>query len=530
MIRAQRCARRWMRLCAAILMVVGYVTPALHGAAFEKAGIAASTPEAVQAGVSILRQGGNAIDAAAAVAFALMVTDPGMCSLGGRSQALIRLADGQIVGLDGATTAPGTAEKPAGIGHGYKTAAVPGSPAALEQMVLRYGKLPLKAVMQPAIELARNGFVINEQYERYFRDRQKFLQMYPGSAKHFLKADGSIYKKGDTFRQPALAKALEVIAAEGSRAVYQGRIAEAILADMVQQGGLINKEDLARYKVLPGKIVEGSYRGYRVVSRGDQCDGASLIEMLQILDHFNLGSMRLDDPAYLHLIAQTIYLGNADEELADWKQVSRPLADRRVREIDLVQALPIPVRPAKPKNDKGETTHLSVVDESGNAVALTMSIGPIFGTKVANPEFGFFYAYSYAMNDDPVPFKRDKTSQSPTIVFDQGKPFLVIGSAGTNRIPGSIVEVIANVIDHHMPLERALAAPRVYLSEESLRLEAQGYPETTLRGLSELGYKLAPSQLLDGYFGKVHAVLIDRGTGKIHSGFDPRGYGAASGF
>ncbi len=525
----QRRPKTTLLLWAAILVEVLFLTPFVHGRAFSKAAVAAGTPEAVQAGVDTLRKGGNAVDAAAAVGFALMVTDPAMCSLAGRSQALILLSDGKIVGIDGATMAPGAAETPIGTGQGYKTASVPGSPAALEQMVAKYGKLPLRVVMQPAIALARDGFVINEQYERFFQNNLKSLKEYPGSAQHFLKADGSPYKKGDLFRQAALAKALELIAAQGSQAVYKGKIAAAILDDMSKEGGLITAADLARYKVLPGKIVEGNYRGHRIVSRGDQCNGASVVEMLQVLGHFPLSTLKQDDPAYLHIMAQAIYLGNSDEELADWKQVSNALADRRAREIDLAHALPVPVRAQKSVNE-GETTHLSVMDESGMAVAMTQSIGPIFGTKVANPEFGFFYAYSYAMNDDPAPYKRDKTSQSPTIVFDQKQPLLVIGSAGSSRIPGSIVEVIVNVIDHHMSLDQALAAPRLFLTDENLRVETQSYPESTIRGLTELGYKVVtPTPGFDGYFGKVHAIEIDHKSGKLYSGFDPRGYGGASG-
>ncbi len=523
-ILARAFPRAALAICAALLF-----DPTARAAAGKKAAVAAGTPEAARAGISILRAGGNAIDAAAAAAFTQMVADPAMCSLGGRSQALIYLNEGKLVGLDGATISPGSVDEPARTGQGYKTCAVPGSPAALEQMVVRHGKLPLRIVLQPAIQVARNGFVVNDYYQRYFQSAHKSFRLYPGSARHFLKSDGTPYAQGETFKQPALAAALEIIADEGAGAVYRGRIAQAIVHDMAAHGGLIRADDLARYRVLPGTLVEGSYRGRRIVGRGDQCDGASVIEMLQILEHFPLASLKPSDASYLHLVAQAQYLGYADEELADWKQVSKALAARRIREIDPNHALPVPARPQQPV-EEGETTHLSVVDELGNAVALTLSIGPTFGTKVANPEYGFIYAYSYRMNDGPLPYQREKTSQSPTIVLEGDKPLLAIGSAGSARITASILQVIVNVLDHKMDLDEALAAPRVFLSEAGLRIEDPGYGGATLERLAELGYQVVPSKPPDSFFGRVQAIRIDPRSREIRSSFDPRGYGSAEAY
>jgi gamma-glutamyltranspeptidase/glutathione hydrolase len=227
--------------------------------------------------------------------------------------------------------------------------------------------------------------------------------------------------------------------------------------------------------------------------------------MLQILEHFDLPAYALEDPEYIHILAQALYVGLTDEHVPDWMQVSSNHAARRRMEIDLTRALPIPVRDA----GDGDTNHLSVVDAAGNAVAITQSIGPNFGSKVASLEMGFFYAYSYDMNDDPVPFQREKTSQSPTMVLKADRPFLVLGSAGSSRIPGSIVRTVVNVIDHGMSLEEAVKARRWFIAENELRIEADDVPETTLTALTELGYNLNLYEAWDGYFaGSVHGIPL----------------------
>ncbi len=510
------------------LLVAGIFPAGPYYAGADKAMVTASTPEAVEAGLSILRRGGNAIDAAAAAAFVLMVTDPAMCSLGGRSQILIRLTDGRVFGIDGSTQAPKLAVEPAGAGEGTRTCPVPGSPAALEEMVVRFGTLPLDVVLGPAIRRAEEGFVVNRQYHEYFRKYGASFRRYPGTAKHFLKDDGTFYSEGETIRQPALAATLRIMAAEGTGTLYRGDLARALAADMKASGGLIREEDLAQYRTLPGKILEGEYRGHRILSRGDQCDGGSVIETLHILEHFPPAEIRPSGAPGFHILAQAIYIGQADESLPDWQQTSKALAARRVREIDRTKAWAVPAQP-KEVQDGGETTHLSVVDGKDNLVSLTLSIGPAFGSKVVHPDLGFFYAYSYDMNDDPLPYQREKTSQAPTIVLKGDRPVLVLGSAGSSRIPASIVQTIIGVLDDEMTLERAIRAPRVFLAGQELRLETEGLPAALVARLEGLGYVLRSYAELNSYFGRVHGIFIDPMTGRRFGAADPRGYGASGG-
>jgi gamma-glutamyltranspeptidase/glutathione hydrolase len=489
--------------------------------------ISAPTPEAVRAGLEILDAGGNAVDAAVATAFALHVTDPQMGSVGGRSQILIRLASGSFHGIDGATQAPAGVGEPWKQGQGYGVAPIPGSPAALEQMLEEFGTMALGEVLQPAIRLATDGFTIKRDLHDAFRANLENFQRYEGTRAHFLKADGSPYSEGDVFRQPALARTLEAIADEGADALYSGSLADAFVRDMEENGGLVRHDDLAQYEPQDGEIVHGSYRGYPIVARGGNCDGASVIEMLQILEHFDPGGYDIVDPEYINLVAQVLHLGRNDEDLPDQVQVSPEHATRRAQEIDLDRALPTPAR--APAAAEGDTHHFSVVDAAGNAVAMTQSIGPGFGSKVASPELGFFYAYSYDMNDDPVPFQREKTSQSPTMLLADDGLFLALGSAGSSRIPGSIVRTVVNLVDHEMSLEEALAARRWFFTSNQLRIEASGLPDATLQALEGYGYDLRHYAGMDGYFARVHAVMVDPASGTLVGGSDPRDHGVSGG-
>jgi gamma-glutamyltranspeptidase/glutathione hydrolase len=393
-------------------------------------------------------------------------------------------------------------------------------------MLREYGTLTLEEVLQPAIRVAEEGFVVQPDLHSALRTQRDRYPQYLGTVPDFYKADGSPYSTGEVLRQPTLAQTLRVMAREGTEALYRGSLADAFVADMERNGGLVRHDDLAQYRPRVGEVVRGTYHGHEIVARGGNCDGASVIEMLHILEHFDLAAYEITDPEYIHIIAQALWVGRSDEYVPDWMQVSKDHAARRRREIDLTRALPIPVRGGGPD---GDTNHLSVVDLAGNAVAMTQSIGPGFGSRVANPDLGFFYAYSYDMNDDPIPFQREKTSQSPTMLLNDGTPFLVLGSAGSGRIPGSIVRTVVNVIDHRMSLEDAVAARRWFIADNELRIEATGLPSPTREALEDLGYTLSLYEGMDGYFASVHAVLLDPSTGVLWGVSDPRDFGAAGG-
>ncbi len=497
---------------------------------------------ATAAARGILAAGGNAVDAAAAAHFALMVVDPANASLGGRVQILLRLKDGTVAAIDGATQAPrgipslAASEKPR---EGYAVVPVPGNLAALNEMTGRYGRLPLATIMQPAIALAQEGFeVLPRQAATWARLSDRLL---PNSASRacFLKPDGSIPAAGERFSQPQLARVLSEIAEHGAARFYTGRIADLIAEDMKRSGGFIDKRDLASYRPLPGTVVRTSYRGYEVISAGGRAWGDTLVEMLNILERFSPPS---ESPtvAELEVLARIM-----DQALQDRPQeigTLRPKADgtplatlssrefalRRAREITRLLGTATGNPPQNPRRPH-DTTHLSVIDGEGNAVALTTSIGPSFGARVATPELGFLYAHSYRMRADPAAQARDETEMTPTLLLRAGRPVLAIGAAGSERIPTAILQVVSNIVDRGYSLARAVAAPRIFCYQERVRLQPGFAPEISA-ALAARGFRLLEeSNDPPAHLGLVHAVSYDPTTGDYFGAADLLYDGTADG-
>lgn len=503
--------------------------------------VAASTPFAAAAGAKMLAMGGNAVDAAAAAAFALMVTDPPMTSLGGRSQTVIALADGRVFGVDGATQAPASVtplEDPKQLRTGYQLVPVPGNPAALAHAVVSYGKLKLAQVIEPAMRLAEDGFAVTPQVAAIWTSERKKLAANPGAAANYLKPDGSPYLAGETFRHPRLAALLRRLAAEGPESFYRGATGERIAADVSAHRGFVQLSDLAAYKPGPGQIVKADYRGYEILSMGRHGWGNTMGEMLQILSHFPVskGAPAATDVELLaRVIAQSLddrpqFLGTLRpkpnglplDQLSDKK-----FAAQRAREIRARMGKPLASAGALAKEDH-DTTHLSVIDAAGNAVALTTSIGPRFGSGVATPDLGFLYGYSYNMRSAPVAGTRDLTEMSPTIVRKNGKVILAIGAAGSERIPAAILQTMSYFLDRAYSLADALAAPRVFAAGNKARLH-ETFPTAVAGHLRKLGFEL---ELRDPgvhqHLGIVHAVSFDPKTGEFQGAADPVYDGAAA--
>ncbi|MGE0131563.1 MAG: gamma-glutamyltransferase family protein [Blastocatellales bacterium] len=508
--------------------------------------VATGSSYATQAGTRMMEAGGNAIDAAAAAWFALIVTDPANTSLGGRAQILLRLRDGQVIALDGATEAPAGVLPLRGAGDtrsGYAVAPIPGGLAAVATMQRQYGRLRLAEVMRPAIELAENGFVVPPRLAAAWRQTRAALARNPGAAQNFLKPDGSAWQAGETFHQPNLARVLAQVAEQGVRVFYRGELADVMTRDVAAHGGFWLREDLLRYRAQPGVVVRSVYRGHHVVSAGGRAWGNTLSEMLNILSHFKL-SQSEPTTDEIELLARVIAQALADrpQELGTLKPkpggyplrlLSSPaFATQRARMIR--QKL----RPAssntpsnKPlgKNEEpGDTTHLSVMDAAGNAVSLTTSIGPAFGARVATPELGFLYAHSYRMRSAPQPRERDLTEMTPTIVFKGGQPLLAVGAAGSERIPSAILQVISNALDRRWTLERAMRAPRIFCVEQKLRLN-EGFAPATIEALRDRGFEIE-IVLPDAsrHQGLAHAVQYDPVTKTYFGAADLGDSGSAS--
>jgi gamma-glutamyltranspeptidase/glutathione hydrolase len=550
--RVQSLADFSLRLCLSVMILL-FGGPAVFGQtpqvsptpvkfARSRTGMVASGSRfAAAAGIEMLERGGNAVDAAVAVCLALMVTDPANTSLGGRAQILLSRRDGRVIPLDGATQAP--ASVPALKGkeddrQGFAVTPVPGALAALAEMERKYGRLRWADVLQPAIKLAEDGFVVPPRLAATWESVRVALSKNNCAAQSFLKPDGTAYRAGEVFRQPNLARVLRTLALEGVAEFYRGAIAERIAADVAAHGGFVRPKDLRDYRALPGVAVRSDYRGYRVVSAGGRAWGNTLGEMLNILKHFNLNAAE-PDAAGTEIMARIIAQAMADrpQEIGSLKPKANGLPLEKLsspqfgaqRAALIREQMRLGLPPPSPREaaPDGDTSHISVMDAEGNAVSLTTSIGPSFGARVCTPELGFMYAHSYKMRSNPTPQTRDLTEMTPTIVFRGSRPFLVVGGAGSERIPTAVLQIISRVVDRRQTLEQAFKAPRIFCLQNKLRVHSWLAPPLveTLKGrgfeteLVELG--------VSRHLGLVHAVLYD--AGEFYGAADEGDSGTAAG-
>jgi gamma-glutamyltranspeptidase / glutathione hydrolase len=528
--------RRLVRIAFAGLIVAALAAPAAHSDApvLAKSGMVVSEePLATRIGVEILRKGGNAVDAAVAVGFALAVTLPRAGNIGGGGFMVIHLAGRNEAAIDYREAAPRTITArsflddkgevdPAKVRDSALAVGVPGTVAGLALAHERYGssKFTLAELMTPAIALARDGFAVDEALADTLSRAQSRLARWPSSAKIFLK-DGRALGRGDRLVQSHLANTLEAIARNGPKAFYEGAIADKLVTAVNAAGGAMTRDDLASYRAVLRAPVLGTYRGYDVVSMPPPtAGGALLIEMLNILEGFPLGEMKASSVEALHLLIETMKLAYADRaaHFGDPDQVNVPVAAliskryaaARRAEIDRLQARPSRALGAgNPVGfGSGNTTHFSIVDRDGNAVANTYTLNFNYGLGLVaegtgallNNELDDFTVKPGVPNafglvggpaNAPAPGKRPLSSMTPTIVLKDGKPFLVTGSPGGSRIINTVLQVIVNAIDFRMNAADAVNAPRVHhqwLPDEAI-LEP-GVPPNTVRALEALGHPI----------------------------------------
>ena len=522
--------------------------------------VVAAQPLAAAAGARMLELGGNAADAAVAAAFAISVVEPSMNSIGGRNQILIRTPDGGIAGIDGTTSVPlgydpATAPRAA---YGYPTIGVPGSVAGLMRLHEEYGSLPLTTIMAPAIDYAAHGFrLLPGEARRQAGSRGQVAES-EGARRYYLKADGSPYSPGDRLVQSDMAATLRAISLGGGDAFYRGEIAGRIADDMAANGGFLTREALAAYEAEDSRIVRGSYRGFEIVGSDIPASGAIAILALQIAEVFDPDSM--SDEAWASVIAQSLALA-----MAEYRRPSSDSSAVRVTSKGLARELSGQVRvPAEatmesgaaepwaaagaggsglagvvegldlPPED-GHTTHLSAADGNGMAIALTQTIGPGMGAKVATPGLGFLYAVTlggYLGISEPG--ERARSGITPFMVLDDGEPFLVLGAAGGIRIISAVVQAVTRVIDDGLALPAALAAPRVHpdMGPDGLAgfsVEAgpeDGWSGTSVEEFRELGFEITATPR-QGAFGRIHGLQYDAATRTWIGAADPDWEGAA---
>ena len=525
--------------------------------------VAAAKPEASQVGISILKKGGNAVDAAVATAFALGVLEPNASGLGGGGFMIVKLANmKEAVVVDFRETAPAAAKADMyRIGDDGKVAAaanvvgglasgVPGEVAGLLYGLEKYGskKLTRTQIMQPAIDWAKKGIPVTVNLSKIISDELVKINKFPATAKLYSN-EGLPFETGDTIRNPDLAATLELIAKRGKDGFYKGELAKKIVAAVQETGGVITEADLASYEPKIRKPVSGAYRGYTIFSTPPASSGGThVIEILNILENFDMAKLGDGTPAALHVWGEAMKQAFADRAkyMADTEFVKVPLsgltskayAKGLAANIDMEKPMES-VQAGDPATyESGSTTSLSVMDKKGNMVAITKSINYFFGSGVIVPGTGILmnnHMDDFAPKPGSVnsiePGKRPLSSMSPTLVLDpEGKPFMTIGSPGATRIIGAVAEVISNVIDLRMPIQQATMAPRFFrMQSGDYNLEGR-VSINTKNALEKMGHKVVVKGDWDAFFGGVHAVQYDRSKKVLFGGADPRRDGQAAAY
>lgn len=518
--------------------------------------VATGHPLATAVGMEVLKKGGNAVDAGVAAAFTLAVVEPHASGLGGKAFILIRLAKtGQVTSIDASTVAPamGTLDKyardEAGRLEGLKSAAVPGFLAGLSLALERYGTLSLAEVLGPAIRYAEEGFLVDPILARIIKARFRLISGIPATAAIF--APGGVpLKEGERLVQRDLAESLRKISRGGPPVFYTGELAQAIEDGMIAGGGLVRKGDLASYRAREREVLSGTYRGHEVFTTGPPSAGATLLEVLNILEGYELRSFGFRSARSVFLLAEALKLAYADREAyigdPDFGKVpverltSKGYAERLRARIDLRAGLMKPPLEGLTLAEapwQGSTTHLSVVDKEGNLVAITQTLHAFLGSGAVIPGTGILmnndmssFDYVKGRPNTLEPRKRPRNSFAPTIILNRGKPYLALGTPGAKRIVAAMAQTLVNVLDYGMDIQRAIAAPRIF-AYYGRELEVELPLEPGVRSeLAKRGYWLREKKTLDFYLGGVQAVLVDRKVGLYYGGADPRRAGTALGY
>ncbi|EFK4097201.1 gamma-glutamyltransferase [Escherichia coli] len=521
-----------------------------------KQGMVASVDAtATQVGVDILKEGGNAVDAAVAVGYALAVTHPQAGNLGGGGFMLIRSKNGNTTAIDFREMAPAKATRDMFLDDqgnpdskksltSHLASGTPGTVAGFSLALDKYGTMPLNKVVQPAFKLARDGFIVNDALADDLKTYGSEVLPNHENSKAIFWKEGEPLKKGDTLVQANLAKSLEMIAENGPDVFYKGTIAEQIAQEMQKNGGLITKEDLAAYKAVERTPISGDYRGYQVYSMPPPSSGGiHIVQILNILENFDMKKYGFGSADAMQIMAEaekyayadrSEYLGDPDFVKVPWQALTNKAYAKSIADqIDINKAKPSSeIRPGKlAPYESNQTTHYSVVDKDGNAVAVTYTLNTTFGTGIVAGESGILLnnqmddfsakpgvpnVYGLVGGDANAvgPNKRPLSSMSPTIVVKDGKTWLVTGS----RIITTVLQMVVNSIDYGMNVAEATNAPRFHHQwlPDELRVE-KGFSPDTLKLLEAKGQKVALKEAM----GSTQSIMVGP-DGELYGASDPR--------
>lgn len=524
---------------------------------------------ASEIGNDVLENGGNAVDAAVATAFALAVTLPSAGNIGGGGFLVYHGADGKVTTFNFREKAPLASTETMYLGEngeiransnheGILSVGVPGTVAGLWMAHQKLGSRPWAELVQPAVDLAEKGFPSTWAMQSFLKNLAAEANKYPSTAKAFLKSGNTVYEPGEIWRQPDLAKTLKRIQKDGRDGFYKGETARLFADFMRAQGGLITEEDLARYEAQEREPVHGTYRGYDVYGMAPPSSGGmAVVQMLNVLEGFDLAEIGHNSALYLHLLTEAMRRAFADraEHLGDpdfnpdmplERLVSKQHA-RALREtIDLFKASDSDSelfnRAYKSRavaHESDETTHFSIMDANGNAVSLTYTLEQSYGSRIVvegagfllNNEMGDFNAIPGRTDENGrigtppnliAPEKRMLSSMSPTIVAQDGRPILVIGSPGGRTIINTTLQVILNVLDHGMDIGQAVDAGRIHHQwfPDATFIEDWEFSPDTRRLFQMMGHEIR----FRGSQGRAHGIFFDAGQGMILGAADARSY------
>jgi gamma-glutamyltranspeptidase/glutathione hydrolase len=504
-------------------------------------------PTAAEIGLEVMRRGGNAVDAAVTCAFVQCVIDPQMCGLGGcgvmlvhspqhgdtllefygTAGSLVRENQWESIFIREAADRYGYVLEGGVNDVGYQSVCVPGTVAGLHEALTRFGTISWEEAIEPAISLARNGFPVSGYVHGFWTTdygpdvvpNAQRIQTTP-AAKAIYTHDGRLYAIGETMVQADLARTLERLAAEGPDVFYRGAVADAIAADFAANGGYITKEDLESYRVNVTEPIRGTYRGLQVVAAGPPAGGLTLLQMLNFLEGYDLGAAGWPSTEAARLLVEAMAWAVADRALH--------LADPRFVDIPL-GPLTDKKYAAKARGvvaDRADTTQVCVVDDGGNAVSLTHTLGSSSG--VVTPGLGFGYN-DYMNCFDPRPGRPNSlrpgktrmTMMTPAMVFEGRKLRVCTGAPGGTKIVTGVLQVLVNVLDHKMSAVEAVSAPRVDFQSDVVQAEAR-VPRVVVEGLERLGYAVNRRTLnYDSYFSRPQVIVAD-GEGWLEGASDPR--------
>lgn len=560
---------RWRLLSPKLVGLLGWLlilaigdSPALQVAKAERpptSAVASAHPAATAAGLEMLAAGGNAFDAAVAVSAALAVVEPYSSGIGGGGFWLLHIAgENRDLMIDGRERAPLAATRDLYLDeegdfvrerslNGPLAAGIPGEPAALVHLAEKYGQLPLKVTLQPAVRLAREGFRVDPIYRRMATWRQQVLLTSPAAAAQFL-SDGEVPAEGDLLRQPDLANTLERLAEQGHAGFYAGPIAQALVQGVRAAGGIWSAEDLAAYHVIERSPIIGRYRGWQVTSAAPPSSGGvALVQMLNMLSRFDLAEMQRTER--IHLTVEVMrrayrdrarYLGDPDQVDVPVERLTHPFyAAGLVQDIDLQRATPS--LPAPVHSEGRDTTHFSILDRHGNRVAATLSINYPFGSGFVAPGTGVLLndemddfsarpgtpnAYGLVGGEANAiaPGKRMLSSMSPTFI-ESADQLVILGTPGGSRIITMVLQAILAALDGGNPLDW-VSAPRwhhQYLPDQILH-EPNAFTEPEQQALRAQGHRLESTA---NRYGNMQLIQWDRAKNRVRAISDPRGIGDA---